>query len=276
MGEANSTGDSESTSDNSGVRIIHTVSRTIAATSRSSLDLLALPFPFSQVSLLTADEFLKAAAERRIKMWAERDLDISGLEELHQHEVLVPMFGVSIGTGDSTRRIDTTASSTRQHVHATIVSELYEAAGDGRVTDPSTELFEEWPTGRARTLWPSTERGYLYSYHQLLGLERARSLVGALRPTQRIGHRSIWHFDATDLPDDRAKQALASWRSLAITLSAIDTRVWPYITQVIFHSDEVWRSTNLSQDPGALLDWLGVSAEQLRKQSEGPPCVRQF
>jgi hypothetical protein len=267
MAETKSMGDSETPSDGSGVRIIHTVSETVAATSRSSLDLLALPFPFSQVSLLTADEFLKAAACRRIKMRADRDLDISGLEELHKHEVLVPMFGVGIGDGDPTRRIDTTHSSTRQHLHTTIISQLYAAAEDGRLTDPSTEPFEEWPTERARTLWPSKERGYLYSYHQLLGLERARSLVGALRPTERVGYRSIWHLDAIDLPNDRAKRGLASWRSLAITLSAIDTRVWPFITQVIFNSDEVWRSTNLSQDPGALLDWLGISAKHLRDQA---------
>jgi hypothetical protein len=67
MAEMKSTGDSETPSDGSGVRIIHTVSETVAATSRSSLDLLALPFPFSQVSLLTAEEFLKAATWRRIQ-----------------------------------------------------------------------------------------------------------------------------------------------------------------------------------------------------------------
>ena len=267
MEKAKATGDPGDTDDESEVRIIHTVNGTIAATSRSSLDLLALPFPFSQVSLLTADEFLKAAKERRIKMWADRDLDITGLEELHKHEVLVPMFCVSISAGDWARRIDASASSTRQHVHATIISELYAAAEEGRATDPSTEPFEEWPTERTRILWPSTERGYLYSYHQLLGLERAHSLVRSLRPTERVGYRSIWHLDGVDLPDDRAKQGSASWRSLAITLSAIDTRVWPYITQVISHSDEVWRSTNLSQSPQALLDWLGLTAKQLREQS---------
>lgn len=91
MARASSAGDSKAASDHS-VRIIHTVAETIAVTSRSSLELLTLPFPFSQVGLVTADEFLRAVAKRRIKMWAHRDLDITGLEELHKRNVLVPMF----------------------------------------------------------------------------------------------------------------------------------------------------------------------------------------
>jgi hypothetical protein len=268
MARAKSMGDSKAASDHSEVRIIHTVGETIAVTSRSSLELLTLPFPFSQVGLLTADEFLRAVAERRIKMWAHRDLDITGLEELHKRKVLVPMFCVSIEQGDSAQRVDTTGSLTRQHVHATIISELYAAAEEGRATDPSAEPFEAWPTERVRTLWPSTRRGYLYSYHQLLGLERARSLVETLRPRERVGHRSFWRLDPINGPDEQAQQGLASWRSLAITLSAIDTRVWPHITQVISQSDEVWRSSNLSQTPEDLLGWLELTTEQLRKQSK--------
>jgi hypothetical protein len=37
---------------------------------------------FSQVGLLTVDEFLKATQHRRIKMWAGHDFDRSGLEDL--------------------------------------------------------------------------------------------------------------------------------------------------------------------------------------------------
>ncbi len=265
MTKGEAPGDTEKKDDD--VRIIHTVGPTIAATPRTSLELLALPFPFSQVSLITADEFLKAAAERRIKMWADRDLEMTGLEELHRHGVLVPMFCVSLSKGRRARRIATSGSATRQHVHSTIVSELYLAAEDGRATDPSLEPFSPWPTKRLRTLWPTVSRGYLYSYHQLLGLERARGLVGSLRPTERVGHRSIWHLDPENRPEDRALDDIASWRSLAITLSAIDSRVWPYITQVISHSDEVWRASNLSQPPEDLLAWLGLTVEQLREQS---------
>ncbi len=247
-------------------QIIHSVSPAIAGTLRSSLDLLTLPFPFSQVGLLTVDEFLKAAQQRRIKMWAGWDLDRSGLEDLHRHGVVVPLFCVRLTEGDPAQRLETSASLTRQHVHWTIISELYAAADEGRATDPASELFEPWPSEQVRMLWPSTERGYLYSPHQLLGLERARSIVGSLRPEHTERSR-IWRLRVNDLPDDETMHAIASWRSLAITLSAVDTRAWPYITHVIHHNDEAWRASNLAQDAAALLEWLGLTVDQLRQQS---------
>jgi hypothetical protein len=41
------------------------VRRAEAVTAQSSLDLLNLPYPFSQLGLLTADEFAKLAEQRR-------------------------------------------------------------------------------------------------------------------------------------------------------------------------------------------------------------------
>ena len=60
------------------------VRRAEAVTARSSLDLLNLPYPFSQLGLLTADEFAKLAEQRRCR--ATRNLpsvDALVLEELH-------------------------------------------------------------------------------------------------------------------------------------------------------------------------------------------------
>lgn len=248
-------------------RIIHTVGSAVAATSRSSLELLSLPYPFSQVGLLTADEFLNAAKQRRITMWAGFDLDQSGLEDLHRQGIIVPLYCVHLSEGDPSSRLDTSSSLTRHHVRWTIISELYAAADDGRATDPASEPFQPWPSEHVRTLWPSVERGYLYSQHQLLGLERARSIVGSLRPAERTENSIIWRLDERYLPDDRALQGVASWRSLAITLSAIDTRAWPYITHVIHHNADAWRASTMAQEPAALLDWLDVPVDQLHQQS---------
>ncbi|WP_308468522.1 hypothetical protein [Rathayibacter soli] len=248
------------------MRIIHSVVQAVAATSRTSLDLLALPFPFSQVALLDPEQFAKAAKERRITMWGGRDLDLSGLEELHRRGVLVPMFCVSIDDADPSRRRDTSASLTPKHVHSTVVSELYRAAQEGRVMDPGAEDFEQWPHERVRASWPSVARGYLYSQHQLLGLERARSLASSLRPTL-IANRLVVHLDEVDVPDQHALSACASWRSLAITLSALDTRAWPHITRMIAGS-ETWRSTTLSQPPQELLGWLGLTVKEVHRQAE--------
>jgi hypothetical protein len=239
----------------------------VAATARTSLDLLALPYPFSQVGLLTAEEIVTAADERRLRMAGGRHLDLSGLEELHRHSILVPMFCVRLGSGDPQRAIDTAGNLTRKHVAATIVWELFAAADEGRVTDPSAETFLEWPTERLRATWPSCARGYLYSQHQLLSLARARSFVAALVPVEGSHGRTVARLEPAHAPHERARRALADLRSLAITLSAIDTRVWPYISQSISYDFEAWRSTNLSQQPSALLDWLGVTAGDLRERS---------
>ena len=113
-----------------------------------------------------------------------------------------------------------------------------------------------------------SERGYLYSYHQLLALERSRSIVGSLRPIEKSTPGFIWKLPDADLPGKFATEGIESWRSLAITLCAIDWRSWPNITQVIHHSDEVWRAARLQQTPRELLDWLGLTVDQLRLQSE--------
>lgn len=267
-GEISTPAPSTASDNDNGVRIIHTVGMTAAATTRTSLDLLTLSFPFSQVELLTADEFLKAADERRIRMWGDHRLDVTGLEELHRCRVVVPLFCVHLGDEDPTRRIDTTGSVTRERVRRTTISQLYRAAEDGRLTDPWVEPFEPWPTDRVQTLWPSVERGYLYSYHQLLGFERARSIVRALRPLEKSTPGWIWRLPDADLPGEFAADGIESWQSLAITLCAIDWRNWPYITHVVHHSDDVWRAARLEQSPKDLVEWLELTVDDLREQSE--------
>jgi len=255
--------------DDSDVSVTHMVGKTIAGTHRTSIELLDLPFPFSQVSLLTVDEFVKAADQRRIHMGGH-SLNPTGLEELHRYGVLVPIFCVSIGQdADPSLAIDTSSSLTRQHVRSTVVRQLYEAATEGRLSDPANHPFSPWPRDRLRTEWPSVARGYLYSFHQLIGLERARSLVQAIKPhsTEQRGVFS-WRLPHADMPNSYAADGLKSWRALAMTLSAVDTRVWPNITQVIHHSDEIWRASNLSQSAPQLLEWLGLTVDQLRREAD--------
>jgi hypothetical protein len=250
------------------VKLIHVVPKTIASTTRTTLDLLSLPFPFSQVGLLDPSEFVKAVNQRRIGVWGDRDLDESGLEELHRQRILVPFYCVSIAKEPLHEPTDISKSLTAQHVRSTHVSELYSAAADGRLTDPSTERFIPWPTERVRNLWPSVEQGYLYSQHQLLTLGHARSIVASLRPRFFADYRRESFLPEADLPNDHAREGLESWRQFAITLSALDTRAWPGITQSVRHSIGAWRASNLAQKPEDLLEWLGLTLDELRRQSE--------
>jgi hypothetical protein len=146
-----------------------------------------------------------------------------------------------------------------------LISELLRAAVGGRAADPALEDFSPWPTERRRHLWPSVDAGYLYSRHQLIGLDVAMPLVTTLSP-QPAGQRVTWHLVEEDRPDARAREALLTWRSLAVTLSALDTYYWPFITHVVYHNREgVWRSERLAFDPSAMLSWLDVPPEQILK-----------
>jgi hypothetical protein len=245
------------------------VIRAHADTARSSLDLLNLPYPFSQVDLMTPEQLEAAAKARRICMAYGRALDLPGLEELHRHGILVPLFCVTLEPPSPRRRLDVAGSLTLRHVNTTHVNQLFLAAADGRLTDPAADTFRPWSTKRVRALWPTMERGYLYSQHQLLGLARARHIVGAIRPAESpAGGRRTWQLNPTAYPDVETLAALSSWRSLAITLSALDTRYWPRLTQLIWHEASAWRSSRLTMDAPALLSWLGVDVDALRAQEE--------
>jgi hypothetical protein len=123
-----------------------------AATSRSSLELLGLRFPFSQLGLLSADEFAKQAERRRSKGLRSRPtITTQVLEELHRHGVLIPLFRVDLTESEPSRQVDLSQSLTAQHVHTTHINELLRAAVEGRAADPAREDFSPGRPSAAAT-----------------------------------------------------------------------------------------------------------------------------
>jgi hypothetical protein len=233
------------------------VRATGAATARTSLDLLELAYPFSQVGLFTPGEFGKFATERRSR--ADRSLppvNEQTLQELHRGGVLVPLFRVDLTPRSDVPGIDVSDSLTAKHVRTTFINELLRGAAEGRVIDPAVVGFEPWPTDRRRTQWPSVDTGYLYSRHQLLGLDVVRSFVTRLKP-QVDDRKATWHLDDTDLPNGPTLEAIASWRQLAITLSALDTYYWPQITHQLSHDFDAWQQALHAFNQEQTLAWLG-------------------
>jgi hypothetical protein len=242
------------------------VRRAEGVTARSSLDLLSLPYPFSQVSLLSAGSFASLANERRSRMGRELpSIDEQILEELHRCGVLTPLFRVNLTPSPEAEGIDISTSMIAQHVHTTVASELLRGASEGRVVDPSVVDFQPWPTERRRPLWPTVESGYLYSRHQLLGLDIARKYVAELkpRPTEKW---FTWHLDEASMPNRPTREALNSWRSLSIVLSALDTYYWPQITHVVSNDYPTWQTVFRAFRPPEMQTWLSLSLEQLEKQ----------
>ena len=247
--------------------VYSTVRSAEAAIARSSMDLLGLPCPFSQVGLLTASEFAKLAELRRSR--AARSLppvNEQVLEELHRRGVLVPLFRVDLAPSPAAEGMDLSASLTAQHVHTTVINELLRGASEGRAIDPIAAGFAPWPSHRRRSLWPSVESGYLYSRHQLLGLDVATPFVSELKGRLE-GNSPAWRLEDESLPNVPTLEALGTWRALAIALSSLDTYYWPQMTHSLSHSLAIWRTALQSFDPVQTLAWLGLSLDQIGRQA---------
>jgi hypothetical protein len=244
------------------------IQRALAATSRSSLELLMLRYPFSQVNLLTPEEFVKEAERRHSYAMRDRHRpDLAALQELHRHGILVPLFRVDLTAAEPRRPIDVSGSLTAQHVINPIPAELFRAASQGLVHDPAVEPFAAWPTERRRSLWPTVDSGYLYSRHQLLALDAAGFFVEQLVPERQADGSITWHLDDTALPTEFQLEALRSRHALAITLTALDTYYWPPVTHLVRQDLAVWREAWVAFDPTAMLSWLGLSLEDIVNQA---------
>lgn len=230
------------------------VQQAAAACSRSTLDLLALPLPFTQTPLLDPGEFAAEATKRSVRV------ETAQLEVLHRVRLLVPFFEVSLGTDDPRRAVDYGTSETPRIGTTTLIMELYRAAGAGRAYDARRRRFRPWPTRRNRTLWPQRGRGYLYSWHQLLALDTIETALAKMRHDRST---RTWSLPATVAPTAWDVAAADSWRRLAVTLAAIDARYWPVITHSVHYNAEAWRDFNQSFGAGATLDWTGLDVEEV-------------
>lgn len=243
-------------------------------TDRSSVEILGLPWPFSQIGLLTPEEFVKQAAQRHVRIGGTRgrDLDRSGLEELHRQSIIVPLYRVDLHGGGPARAVDVSGSRHSRGGLPTVLSELYQAARVGRVADPAAEPFQPWPTARRRPLWPGVDSGYLYSQHQLLALDQAEFFVQTLEPYDAGNHTIRWRFPAGFTPEPAVVRAMSSWRSLAIILTAMDTIYWPPICHT-YHHLQTWLEVRQEFDAPATLAWLGLDRDRVSDQASGLRAV---
>jgi hypothetical protein len=80
--------------------------------------------------------------------------------------------------------------------------------------------------------WPPRTTGDLYSRHQVLGFDVAAQFVASMEVKEEDGQRRR-HLIGSARPNEPTLAALESWRSLAITLSALHTYYWPRITHAV-------------------------------------------
>ena len=75
-----------------------------------------------------------------------------------------------------------------------------------------------------------------------------------------------WRLPDAARPNALTVEALATCRSLAITLSALDTYYWPQITSTVSHDFPTWRQVMRDFDPAAMQSWLDLSLDQIEKE----------
>jgi hypothetical protein len=228
---------------------------------RPPQDLLNLPYSFTQLAPLTAQEFIGAARERGVQ------LHVDDLQAFHRLKLLVPMLRVQRdgrAVASLARRGNRWA---RQAGHAkpNTRDDLIEAHQNGRLFDPVSEPF----IGRARLTrtaygisYQASE--YLYSHHQLLTVPSLRQLKVFLSYQQPDARAARLHQHA--FWDLLVRPRLATIASLIIPLSALDPLQYPDLIG-IFRSDqweqyEQWRQT---LRPRSLTRWLGVRSEWLKQ-----------
>ena len=122
------------------------------------------------------------------------------------------------------------------------------------------------PVRPGRLALRRSNRGYLYSRHQLLGLDVAAPFLARLEGQLNEG-RPAWRLDEKLLPNAPTQDALGSWRALAIVLAAVDTWYWPQITHGLMHDLATWRTALDEFDPVSMLSWLGLALNQIQRQA---------
>jgi hypothetical protein len=234
---------------------------------RSPVDIVELPYVFTQRPLLTADRFARHAADRSVR------LHPFVLESLHRLRLFQPLLlvrrdGRAIAT--AVRRKDPEAFWLMRG-EPDSVGDLLKARTDGRLLDPRTSPFSSYDRlkrGTGRTRYESAS--FIYSQHQVVALHFVQSTMEQLRSTGD-GSRLALHGGRDRLR--RTHEAASWWADTVSASCALEAAYYPRAFQIVrgLPSDEAfeqyydWRS---GFDPGAAIRWLGVDACWLRDRAQ--------
>jgi hypothetical protein len=235
-------------------------------TTRSSLDVLSLEMPFTQAPILEPSDFVREANRRDVQ------LDVSLLEDLHRHRLLVPFYYVRQGTSRAVDIVDVRNSRIADLGNSGIAPRLVRPAANGEVADPEHSRFRLWKRTNEKQLQPDQHSGIYYSQHQLLLLPHIKKFIDQ-QQSYFVGRgamkfRSYRRLDPSFMPDPGYVVACSQWRSLAVILSSLDTIVLPEIYRKIAWSLQ-WGEVRDSFDADAALRWLGISLLNSHKLVNG-------
>lgn len=212
----------------------------------STIDLLDIPYVLTQGSLLTVNRFISEAKNRGLQ------LHRGELEQLHRRGALVPFYRIHphpVGKGRDLRRAGQNPWEAWQ---------LYEAASEGRLSDPSTRPFRQWPGPRAAAF-------IYYSRYQLLGLRSLRLVLTRMQGRRGSDNAIVWELDP--LPSSHRK-AQEQNRTLAIFLEVLSPRYRPRVMGRVRSPDDGLYEVIDDHDPQTEAETLRLSDDRLLRQAE--------
>lgn len=223
---------------------------------RTPVELLDQPFAFTQVPLLTPEQFVRAARDRGVNL-AE-----SQLEGLHRTRLLTPLLrfrrdGRAIS---ASHRSDPHRARQIARWDPTWPVDLRTAREEGRLFDARTEPF----VARRRLERQVGEIKYrasafLYSQHQLVSLPTIKQALPYLR--YRTGQ--VVGLDVNQSWLDNARVEQRRLMETVIAVSALEAVYYPDVVRSLRFDDESYRRYEHWRERlplTALLRWLDVDA----------------
>ena len=213
----------------------------------SSLELLTIPFAFSQKRLLHVSRFVSEAKKRGF------DLNRQTLEWLDRRRILIPLFRTY------SRRVEPSKDPRPEQQFLGPSWQLYQASEAGRLRDPALTRFRPWPGVRSYGRM-------LYSSFQLLGLRQLDDILGQFT-ARRVNTRIKW--DLPRVSSEDVETALQT-RALTIVLEILSPRYTPRILGRIRSSGSAEQiHTHTWSAPDVERDLLsGIDPKVLLEQAE--------
>jgi hypothetical protein len=207
----------------------------------STVELLSLPYSFSQTGVLTESDFIRGAKERGVS------LDRSKLEGLHRRGVLTPFFAIHSRPVESPRDL-----SPQQQADG-VAWPIYRAAALGRLRDPGQTRFRPW----------SASRSHYYSHYQLLATLRWGEVLDSweVRAGERLAFPEARLYK-------RVVAAFSKMRSLAVLLEAISPRYRPALFNVLRSASDDLFSFISERNPAKERGVLDIDPSLLAKQAD--------
>lgn len=228
-------------------------------TCASAVNVVGLPWAFTQQSPLSTGEFIRAAKDRGV------DLNELKLRQLYKRGVLAP-FVMLTATGQADPQ---PLTGPEPATRGTWLTELRAARNDGRLIDLAAQPFlPRLPFTRPQDAKRGWWNGLLYSHHQLALIPH---LTGYLSHC-RYSYRNNRVYPALPEPGAFLTARAPQYRRIALMATALEARYLPvidpdYVHLVNAEFDE-YEAYTASFDPVAMSQLLRYSPERIKKDAD--------